>query len=185
MKKFLLIISSVFVFFFFTGCGDEATTIIEDSGSFDDLKVQGNKTYTLKTTEGKTITFTVENEVLKSKELNGKIVLINFWATWCAPCLKEIPTLNTFYKEYGDNFEIIGVLMEKNKDAKALAEFMTKFNMKFPVSIGEENYRMAKAFDDVKMFPESFLYDQDGKFLEHYVGEVKPTELKTLIDSKL
>lgn len=55
--------------------------------------------------------------------------------------------------------------------------------MNFPVTIGgDENYRIAKAFDDVNMFPESFVYAPDGKFLKKYIGEVNPTDIETLID---
>jgi len=183
MKNILLALSVIFSLLFLTGCGsEEATTIVEDSGSFKDLKKQSNKNYTFNTTDGKTIKFKVENDVLTSKELNGKYVMLNFWATWCAPCIKEMPILTSLQEKYGDKLQIIGILMEKNKDPKELADFMTKFKMNFPVTIGEENYRIAKAFDDVNMFPESFVYAPDGKFLKKYIGEVNPADIETLID---
>lgn len=185
MRKFLLILSSILATFFLSGCGEEATTIVEDSGSFKDLKVQGNKNYDLVTTDGKNIKFTVDNETLTSKELNGKFVLLNFWATWCAPCLQEMPTLVRLQKEYGDRLQIIGILVEKNKDPKDLADFMTKFKMNFPVTVGEEeNYRIAKAFDEVKMFPESFLFAPDGKFIDKYIGEVEASVLEEIFNKK-
>ena len=183
MKNFLLMCSSILIVVLLSGCGSEdAKTIIEDSGDFKDLKVLSNKTYNLKTLDGKTITFKVEDGVLTSKQLNGKIVLINFWATWCAPCLEEMPTFSKLYEKYNDKFEIIGVLMEKNKDAKELALFIKEFNMKFPITEGDENYRIAHAFDEVKMYPESFLYDSKGKFIKKYVGVVDATELESIIN---
>ncbi|PLY07592.1 MAG: hypothetical protein C0625_05295 [Arcobacter sp.] len=183
MKKFLIIFSSILFVFLFSGCGGEdAKTIIEDSGDFKDLKVKSNKTYNLKTTDGKTITFKVENDVLTSEQLKGKVVLLNFWATWCAPCLEEMPTFVKLYEKYSDKFEIIGILMEKNKDAKELADFMARFNMKFPVTQGDENYRIAQAFDEVKMYPESFLYNKDGKFEKKYIGVVDAIELESIIN---
>ena len=182
MKKLFLLFTSVLLVLLFSGCGEDATTIIEDEGSFKDLKVQSNKTYNFKTTEGKAITLRVEDNVLTSKQLAGKKVLLNFWATWCAPCLEEMPIFNRLYSKYSDKFEIIGILIEKNKKPEELAEFMTKFNMKFPVVVGDENYRAAKAFDDVKMFPESFLFDDDGKFIKKYIGLVDEAELEGLIN---
>lgn len=69
---------------------------------------------------------------------------------------------------------------------KALAEFLRQYNMKFPVTINEqENFRMAKNFDDVKRVPESFLYGKDGKFLEKYVGLVDEQSLITHIKDSL
>ncbi|MGB6329861.1 MAG: TlpA disulfide reductase family protein [Halarcobacter sp.] len=182
MKKLFLIFSSILLVLLFTGCGDDAKTIIEDEGSFNDLKVQGNKTYNFVTTEGKSITLKVDNNVLTSKQLEGKTVLLNFWATWCAPCLEEIPLFNKLYEKYNDKLEIIGILIEKNKKPEELQEFMTKLNMKFPVVVGDENYRAAKAFDDVKMFPESFVFGKDGKFLKKYVGVVDEAGLESLIN---
>lgn len=184
MKKFLLIFSSILAVVLLSGCGSEdAKTIIEDSGDFQELKVKSNKTYNLKTIDGKTITFKVENNILTSEQLKGKVVLLNFWATWCAPCIEEMPTFTKLYDKYNDKFEIIGILMEKNKDAKELALFIDKFAMKFPVTEGEENYRMAEAFDQVRMFPESFLYDSKGKFVKKYVGVVDATELESIINN--
>jgi thiol-disulfide isomerase/thioredoxin len=182
MKKILLLISSLLTLLFLSGCGEEATTIVEDNGSFEDLKVQGNKNFELKTTDGKTIPFNIENNVLTSKELSGKYVMFNFWATWCAPCIQEMPILTKLQEKNTDKFQIIGVLMEKDKDPKKLEEFMTTFKMNFPVTVGDENYRMAKTFDGVKMFPESFLYGSNGKFIKKFVGEVTEKEILEIIN---
>lgn len=187
MKILSLVLASALAVFVFTGCGDsqEAQTIIEDNTSFDELKAQSNKTYNLKTLSGKTITIKVENQKLVSKDLEGKVVLINFWATWCPPCKKEIPTFNVLYEKYKDKFEIIGVLYEKNKDRAELEAFVKEFKMKFPVTVDEkENFRMAKAFDDVKQVPESFIYGADGKFLEKFIGEVDEAVLEKYIQEQ-
>jgi hypothetical protein len=59
---------------------------------------------------------------------------------------------------------------------------MTKYKMKFPVTIGAENFRMAKAFDNVTKIPESFLYAKDGKFIKKYVGEIGKVDLEKYIN---
>ncbi len=179
MKNLLFSFSLVFVALFFAACeSDEAKTIVEDNRSFDELKEKSNKTYTLNTTSGEKIVFRIEENKITSEQLNGKTLLINFWATWCKPCEKEIPAFNELYEKYGENFEIIGVLFEKDKDPKELADFMARFNMKFPVTVGEENFRLAKTFDDVKMVPESYLYDKNGNFVKNYIGEVDQKDLE-------
>ncbi len=184
MKNFLFLFSILAVVFF-TGCNsqEEAKPIVDNSGSFEELKALSNKTYTLKTTKGKTISLTVENNTLKSKTIKDKIVLVNFWATWCPPCIKEIPIFNELYEKYSDKFEIVAVLFEKDKDPKELEEFIKKYNIKFPVTVGDENFRMAKAFNDVKKVPESYLYSKEGNFVKDYIGEVDKEDLENYIKS--
>lgn len=184
MKKLLLLFSSLLAVLFLTGCGGEdATTLIEDDGNFKELKAKSNKNYDLTTTDGKSMKFKVQSDVLTTQDpvLKGKYVLFNFWATWCAPCIKEMPILTKVQTDNSDKLQIVGVLMEKDKDAKELADFMNKFKMNFPVTQGEENYRMAKAFDDVKMYPESFLFGPDGKFIKKFIGEIEAEELEALL----
>lgn len=184
MKKLLLFFTSLLTAIFLTACGgEEATTLIEDDGNFKELKEKSNKNYDLTTTDGVSMKFKVQSDVLSTNDetLKGKYVLFNFWATWCAPCIKEMPILTKVQTNNKDKLQIVGVLMEKNKDAKELADFMEKFKMNFPVTQGEENYRMAKAFDDVKMFPESFLFGPDGKFIKKFIGEIEEKEVEDLL----
>ncbi len=187
MKKlYLLFIIPLTIFFIGCGGEDEAATVVQSNTDFKELKKQANKTYTLTTTDNKTIVLTVENDILTSQDLKDKVVLINFWATWCPPCIKEMPTFTKLQEKYKDDFLIIGVLYEKNKDLKEIEAFMDKYGMNFPVTISEEeNFRMAKNFDDVKRIPESFLYGKDGKFLEKYVGLVDEKSLETHIKNSL
>lgn len=183
MKKLLVLLSMVAALIF-TGCGEsnEAKTIIEDNSSFEQLKAQSNKTFTLNTTDGKAIILNLDNNVLKSKDLEGKVVLLNFWATWCPPCIEEMPTFNKMYEKYGDKFELIGVLFERDKDMNELLAFMKKHNMKFPVTVGEENFRLSTYFDEIKRVPESYVFGKDGKFLKKFVGIVDEKELETFIN---
>lgn len=181
MKFISLCVSTLIFALVFLGCNDSAQTVIEDNGSFKEIKAKINTTYTLETTDGKSIILDLDKKKLISKELNGKTVLINFWATWCPPCKEEIPDFNELYKKYGDDLEIVGVLFEKNKDPKELAEFMKKFEMAFPVTIGSENFRLAENLGNVSKIPESFLYSKDGTFIKRYVGVVDPKELEAQI----
>ncbi len=183
IKKLSLVFILLLAVFLFTGCNsnDEAATVVENNTNFEELKKQSNKTYNLKTTDGRVITLKVENDVLTSDELKGKYVLLNFWATWCPPCIKEMPVFNKMYEKYKDKFELIGILFERDKDAQELAAFMEKHNIKFPITVGEENFRMAKAFDDVNKIPESFLYGKDGRFLKKYLGEVGEKDLENYL----
>lgn len=123
---------------------------------------------------------------LSSKKLENKVVLINFWATWCPPCKEEIPMFNRVYEKYKDNFIIIGVLYEKDKNKDEVIDFIKQYNIKFPITISEnENFRMAKNFDNVQRVPESFLYSKNGKFLEKFLGLVDEKKLIEHIENNL
>ena len=184
MKK-ILFLFSILAIILFNGCNkeEEAKPIEENSESFEKLKALSNKTYTLKTTEGKTISLTIKNDILKSETIKNKIILVNFWATWCPPCIKEIPIFNELYEKYSDKFEIVAVLFEKDKDPKELQEFIKKYNIKFPITVGDENFRLAKNFNDVRKVPESYLYSKDGKFVKDYIGEVNKEHIENYIKS--
>jgi thiol-disulfide isomerase/thioredoxin len=168
---------------FFIGCdsNQKQAQVIETTTKMQTSDVKKADSYTLTTTKGKKITFEVSNGVLFSKQLNGKMVLINFWAPWCKPCIKEMPSFVELQETYKENFIIVAVLFDKKQDLTKLKDFMKKHNVNFPVTVGEENYRLAKAFDDVQMIPESFLYNKEGFFIKKFIGEISRSKLENYI----
>jgi thiol-disulfide isomerase/thioredoxin len=128
---------------------------------------------TLKTLDNQTIDMALNNNILVSQKLNGKVVLVNFFATWCPPCIEEIPSFNKLYEKYGDKFEIVAVLYEKDKAKEEIEAFVQKHNIKFPVTISEvENFEAAKLFWNVNKIPESFLFSKEGFLVEKFIGIV-------------
>ena len=184
-----VILSSIILFtmtVLFTACDSKTkkADVIEIT-SIESKKVVKVPSFTLTTTKGEKITLEVSNQTILSKQLNGKVVLINFWATWCNPCIKEMPSFVRLQEKYKDDFIILGVLFDKKYDKKELEKFMKKFNVNFPITIGEENFELGKEFDDIKMIPESFLYTKDGIFIEKFVGEISEHKLETYIKESL
>ena len=179
----------VFVFaFLFAGCESkpqQATQVEAKSESQSTAEVLKADSYTLTTTKGEKITFEVANGVMLSPSLNGKMVLFNFWATWCKPCIKEMPTFVKLQEKYKNDFQFIGILFERDKDVKELDAFMKKYKINFPITVGDENFVLAEAFDDVKMIPESFLYSKDGFFVEKFIGEIKEEKLESYIKESM
>ena len=167
----------------FAGCDAQSNKAQEvtNSNLNQTTDIQKQKSYTLTTTKGEKISFEFENDVLFSKQFNGKMVLINFWAPWCKPCLKEMPSFVEIQEQYKDDFMIIGVLFNNKLTPERLDEFMKQYKVNFPVTIGDENKRLAKSFDDVKMIPESFLFSKDGILLEKFIGEIKKSKLENYI----
>ncbi len=106
--------------------------------------------FTLKNLDGKNI---------KLSELSGDVVLINFWASWCGPCLQEMPLLNAIHKKYEPlGFTVLGVNVEENSaNAKA---FLAERGVDFPILLDSKN-QVSKLYDVVAM-PTTVVVDRDG-----------------------
>jgi len=96
---------------------------------------------------------------LKLSEMAGNVVLINFWASWCGPCRKEMPLLNDLYKKYEPlGFTILGVNVEE--DAKNARGFLKNFPVDFPVLLDNKN-QVSKKYNVIAM-PTTVVVDRDG-----------------------
>lgn len=101
---------------------------------------------------------------------HGKVVLLNFWASWCVPCLKEMPLLAKFQREHtADGMQVVGVAMEQPQSAAA---FMKRVAVGYPTLIGIDAEPVpTTAFGDTAgLLPYSVLIDRDGRVLETKLG---------------
>lgn len=103
-------------------------------------------------------------------ELRGQVVFINFWATWCPPCLKELPSMQTLYTKIPkDKFTMLAVL---NKDKPALADFVAnQKGLTFPILDDAQNTAGAKYF--LTGLPETFIVDKQGRIREKVIGSAQ------------
>ena len=95
------------------------------------------------------------------KELRGKVVLVNFWATWCPPCRKEMPDLETLYREFKDQNLVI--LAISDEDAAKVKPFIAKQKVTYPVLL-DPGRKVHELFEVVGI-PKTFIYDRDGKLV--------------------
>jgi peroxiredoxin len=103
----------------------------------------------------------LEGKTWSRKALAGKVVLVNFWATWCPPCNKEIPDLETLYERFqGQGFVILAI---SDESASAVKPFIAKRNVTYPVLLDSE--RKANELFQVEGIPKSFVYDRGGKLV--------------------
>ncbi len=126
------------------------------------------------------------------QQYKGKVVLVNFWATWCAPCKSEIPLLIGLHEKYGSRgFEILGLSMDED-GKKAVQPFLDK--ERFDVSGQKEaiNYPIAFANDSIAEkfggvigLPTSLLITRDGKVIRRIVGPVDKDDISKDIESML
>lgn len=185
MKKISLIFL-VTLSLFFAACDSKTeATLVEDKSSNNVQTATQLPKFILTTTKGEKINLEISNQTMFSKELNGKIVLINFWAPWCAPCEKEMPSFVKLQEKYKNDFVILGVLFDKKSTPKQVEEFLKKYKVNFPITVGEENFKLAKVYNDIKMIPESFLYSKDGIFIKKFVGEISEQKLENYIKDNI
>jgi peroxiredoxin len=105
---------------------------------------------------------------VKLSDLRGKVVLVNFWATWCPPCKAEMPSMERLYAQMKDRgFELLAINAEVD-GLEILPEFLQQHPHSFPIPVDTEGE--VQAGYGVYRFPESFIIDRDGKIIEHIVG---------------
>jgi len=111
-------------------------------------------------------------------EYRGKWVLLNFWATWCAPCREEMPRFSGWQRDYGaKSLQVIGVSMDD--DVAAVKQFLTAYPVSYPIVMGDAKF--AEGFGGVLGLPLSYLIDTQGRVVARYQGEVDLAK----IDAKL
>jgi cytochrome c biogenesis protein CcmG/thiol:disulfide interchange protein DsbE len=114
----------------------------------------------------------------------GKVVLVNFWATWCGPCRVEIPEFVEVYNEFKDRgFVILGVLSQDTPSREQLAAFMAENRMEYPVLYTSEP--LEKAFGELVGLPTSFLLGRDGSVCAKQLGPASKEDVKRSVEALL
>ncbi|MFP5408135.1 MAG: peroxiredoxin family protein [Gammaproteobacteria bacterium] len=127
---------------------------------------------------------TLEGQTLSLDALRGKVVLVNFWATSCPGCVKEMPDMVEVYREYKDRgFEIIAVAMSYDPP-NYVQSFVQTRQLPFPVAL-DVTGEHARAFGDVQLTPTTFIIGKDGRILEQKLGEIDFVRLRALLDREL
>jgi thiol-disulfide isomerase/thioredoxin len=112
--------------------------------------------------------YDLAGEALSSKELEGQVVLVDFWATWCGPCRRSIPHLIELYDEYkAQGVTIVGVSLDQ-KGPAVVTPFVEQYKINYPVVMGTG--QVVADFGGVRGIPTAFIISQDGKIYRKIVG---------------
>lgn len=114
---------------------------------------------------------------------DGKVTLVVFWATWCKPCLMEIPTLNDLEETYGEQgFRVVSILLDDPDGTKAPA-FMVRHGINYPVLI--DDGKTEERFGGLRALPTNFLVGRDGRVKKRLEGLHPSATLEALVTAEL
>jgi thiol-disulfide isomerase/thioredoxin len=114
---------------------------------------------------------TLDGKELKLEDYRGKVILLNFWATWCGPCRAEIPTLIALQKQYKDRLQVIGLAVDED-DESFVQKFVTSEAINYPVAITPPETRIA--YGGIAALPTVFVINAEGGIVQKHVGLFDP-----------
>ena len=119
---------------------------------------------------------------LRLADYRGKLVLLNFWASWCGPCLEEMPRLSAWQRSYGAaGLQVIGVSMDD--EAAPARRLLAERPVDYPTGLGDE--KLGEQYGGILGLPQSFLIDRHGLILARYKGEADLSQMEAAIKAQL
>jgi cytochrome c biogenesis protein CcmG/thiol:disulfide interchange protein DsbE len=124
----------------------------------------------------------LDGKDLSLETLKGKVVLLNFWATWCGPCRAEIPSLIELQNRYNDHMQIVGMVVDDD-DENAIRDVVKTESINYPVALAPPQVRMD--YGGIAALPTVFIINTDGRVVQKHVGLFNPglyeTEVRALL----
>jgi thiol-disulfide isomerase/thioredoxin len=125
----------------------------------------------------------IQGRIHRLEDYRGKWVLVNFWATWCSPCLTEIPELNSLHDAHKDkDLLVIGIAMQSESRNK-VAEFARSHDIAYPLVLGD--FKMARQIGTVDVLPSSYLYNPKGEQVSYHAGVVTRDAIESYIKNNM
>ena len=114
--------------------------------------------------------------------LSGKVVVVNFWATWCVPCIREIPSFNKLHQDFaGQGVAVLGIAMD-GEDPASIPAFLKKHPMDYPVGVGSESLNTQFKLDSL---PVTLVFDRAGKQIKRFEGFTPEADLLATVKQAL
>lgn len=122
---------------------------------------------------------TLHNEQIRLSDLRGKPVIVNFWATWCPPCQREMPDLQKFYNDYKSHVEFLSVHLTSQDSREKVAPFMEQYRITFPVVLDTKG-KILKLYN-IQTIPTTYILDKNGIIRKKVIGPLTYKQLQEAI----
>jgi len=117
-----------------------------------------------------------DGKTVHSSDFKGKVVILDFWATWCPPCKAEIPGFIALQKEYGKKgLAVVGISVDEG-GADVVKEFAQKLGMNYPVVLADE--KTPQVFGGIEAIPTTFIIDREGRIVTNHLGFTEKDEFE-------
>jgi thiol-disulfide isomerase/thioredoxin len=137
-------------------------------------KTQKAPNFSLQSSDGKSVDLS---------KLKGKVVVVNFWATWCPPCRAEIPAFISVYQKYrAKGLEIVGISLDE-KGWNVVRPFVEKNKISYPVVLG--NNTVAQDYGEIRSIPTTFIVDRKGNIVDTHVGGMDAASFEAMVKRHL
>jgi len=110
-----------------------------------------------------------DNRAVTLGDYRGKVVVLDFWATYCPPCLEEIPHLNELKNKYGADLQIVGLHIGGDEDKARVPEFVQRLNVRYDLAYPQEELSSALMGTE-SAIPQTFVFDRNGKLTKKIIG---------------
>lgn len=121
----------------------------------------------------------LDNSVTTLKEYKDKVLIINFWASWCGPCQQEAPQLKIFYDNKPDDVELLAINITSSEIRKNIEEFKNVYDLKFPIFLDLD--KSLENLFKVLTYPTTIIVDANGILKYTIKGPINENELKKLV----
>ena len=176
----------LFLFFSFIMIGCQNKNVSEEPAANKDNS-DSNTEYTTTTTTNSNeeiapnfvLTDTKGNQV-KLSDYRGKVVILDFWATWCPPCRRGIPDLVELQKTYKKNLAVIGISLDTDS-RKDVVPFIKEYGINYKVVYGDND--VVQKYGNIQSIPTTFIIDQKGRIVSSYIGLQRKETFENVIET--
>ena len=193
LKQIRYFCISVLAIFAISGCGsekDQSSQSMAEVTADEPVTAHENSDRSVRRADNGTLGelpdkefVTMKGESVKLSDYRGEILMVNFWATWCGPCRKEIPELVKLKEKYGDQgFEIIGVALDE-EGFEVVEPFLQQFGINY--TIVADDYSYGNELGGIYMVPTTYLVNKEGKIAFRKIGEITVENIESKITELL
>lgn len=184
MRRFALLLLGVGLLFALTGCGSDDNQALDEGVATSQSSSSSNTYETDPVPAPDQPMDTMDGRTINLADQDGKVILVNFWATWCGPCRREIPDLIQLYEDLKDEgLVIVGIAVDQ-EGGEVVRPFVEEQQINYPIVLDPEQ-SMEKHFDAMYGLPTTYVINPEGKIVKRVLGVFPVEDLKPELTTML